>query len=98
MIIPPLLHHAVGPDQAPIASPGGGFTKSIQVDKRPESVTRNLNLWANQSSANLDFSRIGKPTDNALVESIDGKVRIECRTPSGLCPLTRPAHNTRFGR
>jgi putative transposase len=29
-------------------------------------------------SAELDFSRPGKPTDNAFVESFNGKFRAEC--------------------
>ena len=29
----------------------------------------------------LDFSRLGKPTDNAFVESFNGRLRDECLNP-----------------
>lgn len=39
---------------------------------------RNLDLWAFQKGVILDFSRPGKPTGNAFIESFDGKSRQEC--------------------
>ncbi|NOT73035.1 MAG: transposase [Hyphomicrobium sp.] len=40
--------------------------------------SRNLDLWAYQRGVTLDFSRAGKPTDNAFIESFNGKFRSEC--------------------
>jgi len=37
-----------------------------------------LDLWAYQCGVTLDFSRPGKPTDNAFIESLNGKFRAEC--------------------
>ena len=37
-----------------------------------------LDLWAYQKGVILDFSRPGKPTDNAFIESFNGKFRMEC--------------------
>jgi putative transposase len=37
-----------------------------------------LDLWAYQKGVILDFSRPGKPTDNAFIESFNGKFRAEC--------------------
>jgi putative transposase len=37
-----------------------------------------LDLWAYQRGVTLDFSRPGKPTDNAFIESLNGKFRAEC--------------------
>ena len=37
-----------------------------------------MDLWAWSNGVTLDFSRPGKPTDNAYVESFNGKVRAEC--------------------
>jgi transposase InsO family protein len=34
--------------------------------------------WAYQRDVTLDFSRPGKPTDNAFIESSNGKLRAEC--------------------
>jgi putative transposase len=43
-----------------------------------EFVSRDLDLWAYQRGVTLDFSRPGKPTDNAFIESFNGKFRAEC--------------------
>ncbi len=45
--------------------------------KAPSSY-RDLDLWAYQRGDTLDFSRPGKPTDNAFIESFNGKFRAEC--------------------
>jgi len=55
-----------------------GKPKSIRVDNGPEFISRDLDLWAWSNGVTLDFSRPGKPTDNAFVESFNGKVRAEC--------------------
>ncbi len=34
--------------------------------------------WAYENGVTLDFSRPGKPTDNAFVESFNGHLRDEC--------------------
>lgn len=55
-----------------------GYPKSIRVDQGSEFVSRDLDLWAYQRGVTLDFSRPGKPTDNAFIESFNGKFRAEC--------------------
>ncbi len=55
-----------------------GTPKSIRVDQGPELISKDLDLWAWSRGVTLDFSRPGKPTDNAFVESFKGKVRAEC--------------------
>jgi len=37
-----------------------------------------LDKWAYEHGVELDFSRPGKPTDNAWVESFNGRLRQEC--------------------
>ena len=37
-----------------------------------------MDLWAYANNVVLDFSRRGKPTDNAIVESFNGRFREEC--------------------
>ena len=46
-----------------------GFPAMIRVDQGSEFVSRDLDLWAYQRGVMLDFSRPGKPTDNAFIES-----------------------------
>ncbi len=55
-----------------------GYPQSIRVDQGSEFVSRDLDLWAYQKDVVLDFSRPGKPTDNAFIESFNGKFRAEC--------------------
>ena len=52
-----------------------GYPKTIRVG---EFISRDLDLWAYQKGVELDFSRPGKPTDNAFIESFNGKFRSEC--------------------
>jgi putative transposase len=54
------------------------FPKTIRVVQGSEFVWRDLDLWAYQRDVTLDFSRPGKPTDNAFIESFNGKFRSEC--------------------
>jgi putative transposase len=55
-----------------------GLPKAIRVDQGTEFVSRDLDLWAYQRGVTLDFSRLGKPTANAFIESFNGKFRAEC--------------------
>lgn len=55
-----------------------GYPKPIRVDQESEFVSRDLDLWAYQRGVVLNFSRPGKPTDNAFIESFNGKFRAEC--------------------
>ena len=43
----------------------------------PEFISKVLDRWAYEHGVTLDFSRPGKPTDNAVVESLDGRLRDE---------------------
>lgn len=52
--------------------------KTIPVDNGPEFMSRALDQWAYLHQVTLDFSRPGKPTDNAFVESFNGRLRDEC--------------------
>lgn len=55
-----------------------GVPKSIRCDNGPEFVSKALDKWAYENNVALDFSRPGKPTDNAFVESFIGSLRDEC--------------------
>jgi len=43
-----------------------------------EFTSHAMDLWAYQNGVKIDFSRPGKPTDNAFVESFNGTFRSEC--------------------
>jgi putative transposase len=55
-----------------------GYPSTIRVDQGSEFVSRDLDLWAYSNSVTLDFSRPGKPTDNAFIEAFNGRFRAEC--------------------
>ena len=50
----------------------------IKVDNDPEFISKELDKWAYDNKVTLDFSRPGRPIDNALVESFNGSFRDEC--------------------
>lgn len=51
---------------------------SITVDHGTEFTSKSLDEWAYQRGVQLDFIRPGKPVDNALIESFNGRLRDEC--------------------
>ena len=55
-----------------------GTPRTVRVDNGPEFVSREVDLWAYANGVTLDFSRPGKPTDNAFIESFNARVRQEC--------------------
>jgi len=55
-----------------------GHPEVIQVDNGPEFLSKDVDFWAYFNGVKLDFSRPGKPTDNAVVESFNGRLRQEC--------------------
>ncbi len=55
-----------------------GYPRTIRVDNGSEFVSRDMDLWAYQRGVTLDFSRPGKPTDNAFIEAFNSKLRSEC--------------------
>lgn len=55
-----------------------GLPKTIRVDNGPEFISKSMDWWAYFNRVKLDFSRPGKPTDNAFIESFNGKFRQEC--------------------
>lgn len=50
----------------------------IRVDNGSEFTSKALDHWAYWNKVQLDFSRPGKPTDNAFIEAFNGTVRREC--------------------
>lgn len=50
----------------------------LQTDNGSEFISKTLDPWAYENRVTMDFSRSGKPTDNALVKSFNGSLRDEC--------------------
>ena len=64
-----------------------GYPKTIRVDNGSEFISRDMDLWANQRGVTLDFSRPGKPTDNAFIEAFNSKLHSECLNAHWLLSL-----------
>ena len=56
----------------------GRKPRTIAMDYGPEFTSKALDQWAYLNGVELDFSRPGKPTDNAIVEAFNGRLRAEC--------------------
>ena len=55
-----------------------GVPRRIFCDNGSEFAGRLVDLWAYANKVTLAFSRPGKPTDNAYIESFNGRLREEC--------------------
>ena len=64
-----------------------GLPQKIQLDNGPEFTSKRLDQWAYLNGVALDFSRLGKPTDNAFIESFNGRFRQECLNESWFLSL-----------
>jgi len=54
----------------------------------PEFISKDLDRWAYWNHIELDFSRPGKPTDNALIEAFNSRFRQECLNEHWFMSLT----------
>ena len=52
-----------------------GYPKVIRVDNGSEFISPDMDLWAYQRRVILNFSRSGKPTENAFIEAFNSKLR-----------------------
>ena len=55
-----------------------GKPQTIKSDNGSEFISKVMDKWAYERHIESDFSRPGKPTNNAMVESFNGRLRQEC--------------------
>ena len=55
-----------------------GLPQAIRTDQGPEFTSRALESWAYRQAVDLKLIAAGKPTQNAYIESFNGKFRDEC--------------------
>ncbi len=65
-----------------------GRPTAIKVDNGSEFAGKVMDRWVYENGVELDFSRRGTPTDNALVESFNGRLRQECLNEHWFLSLT----------
>ena len=56
----------------------GQRPQMLSIDNGPEFVSKALDAWAYRHGVQLEFSRPGKPTDNAFIEAFNRRFRDEC--------------------
>ncbi len=64
-----------------------GFPEVIGVDNGSEFIGKMLDNRAWKHGVKLDFSRPGKPVENAFIESFNRGVRNECRNDNWFLSL-----------
>jgi putative transposase len=64
-----------------------GFPKRFKTDNGPEFISRDFDRWAYCNKVELDFSRPGRPSDNALVEVFNSPFRQECLNQHWFLPM-----------
>ena len=59
-----------------------GRPKSLRVDNGPEFASRLVDHCAYLHGVETDFSRPGRPTNNAFIEAFNARLRAECLNAS----------------
>jgi putative transposase len=55
-----------------------GLPEVITLDNGPEFTGKALDEWAYRKGVKLNYIRLGKPIENAYIESFNGRFRDEC--------------------
>jgi putative transposase len=69
-----------------------GAPKMLFCDNGSEFTGQMMDLWAYRNGVKIDFSRPGKPTDNACCESFNGTFRAECLDTNWFQTLPEAKH------
>jgi putative transposase len=75
-----------------------GYPKTIRVGQGSEFVSSEMDLWVYQHGIALDFSRPGKPTDNAFFEAFNGRFRAKCLNQNWFLTLADSVEKLDFWR
>lgn len=66
--------------------------KVLFCDNGSEFTGQMMDMWAYRNEVKIDFSRPGKPTDNAFCESFNGTFRAECLDTNWFQTLPEAKH------
>ena len=71
-----------------------GHPAAIRTDQGPEFTGKALDEWAYRNGVQLKLIQPGKPTQNAYIESFNGKFRDECLNEHWFHSLARAETST----
>jgi putative transposase len=74
-----------------------GAPRTLFCDNGSEFTSQVMDLWAYHHKVEIAFSRPGKPTDNAFVESFNGTLRDECLNVHWFTSLAAPGSRLNDG-
>ena len=74
-----------------------GVPQRIYCDNGSEFVSGLTDHWAYTNGVSLDFSRRGKPVDNAVIESFNGRFCEECLNTHWSNPLATRSRRSMLG-
>ncbi|GAC1407456.1 MAG: hypothetical protein NVSMB64_14430 [Candidatus Velthaea sp.] len=63
-----------------IAAERGAYPQTLVMDNGPELTSLAVLAWSSRTRVQLHYITPGKPTQNAFIESFNGKFRDECLT------------------
>lgn len=69
-----------------------GKPKAIQVDNGTEFTANAFDAWAYAREVDVHFITPGRPVENAVIESFNGKLRDECLNASWFDTLEQARH------
>ena len=67
-----------------------GHPSCIRSNNGPELTSKRLEQWAYLNEAGLDFRGPGKPTDNAFIGGVNGRLRQGSLNENGFLSLEDP--------
>jgi putative transposase len=70
-----------------------GWPSAITVDDGTEFICKALDDWAYKRGVKLDYMRPGRPTENGLIESFNGRLRDEFLNANELITMHTYARN-----
>ncbi len=76
----------------PLASLLDDRYRTLSKRTMATNISKVLDKWAYERGVEIDFSRPGKPTDNAKDESFNGRLREECLNAHGFLSLEDAKH------
>ena len=59
------------------------LSQAVRTDQGPEFTCKTFDQWAYEHGVTPLLIQAGKPTQNAYIESFNGKLRDECLTSTG---------------